>query len=280
MLSELVFDTVVRGHQDAQKAKRPCRCCGTYCSLPHPPGSKSSTNLATSASGQPPKGMTGSSGSGTPTKDTNILLTCPSCARPVASNRCAQHLANCMGIGTGRRGARNAKAKQDQRAASPYIDSPDEPSSSQKSKKKKDSNSNGKRPPSPSLLDTPTKKPKKMKANSVNDLMEIGSTSSSQGASRARKGSTASSIANNLASPSPSMYSSPESADSTDTGGSSHTQPKQAGLPKPVKVKSISGATVTVASAAAIPRGPPGSSKGRIIAAARLHGDADANKDP
>jgi hypothetical protein len=32
MVSELQFDTILKARQDADKAKRPCRCCGTQLS--------------------------------------------------------------------------------------------------------------------------------------------------------------------------------------------------------------------------------------------------------
>jgi len=279
MVSELQFDTVLRARKDADKAKRPCRCCGTYCSLPHTPGA--STSAPTSSNGSTNKTITGvattagSSGSGTPTKDNaNIYLPCPVCKRPFASNRVAAHLANCMGISNGGRRARNAKVKLDDRSASPYVDVSDETmvSGSQKPKsKKKDSNGNGKRPGSPSLLDTP-KKSKKQKVNSMTESMDTASITSSG----LRKSSTASSILDgaingntNFASASPSMYSSPNSTDSTESGGS--TMIGHGSQSKPTKVGKSHSSTTTSATS----RGPPGSSKGRSIAAARLMGEGE-----
>ncbi|KAG8777143.1 hypothetical protein FRC16_004271, partial [Serendipita sp. 398] len=189
MVQEIQFDTVLRARLDAQKAQRQCSRCGTHCLLSHPPGTSTTPQLTNSqpassqTNGTAPKSISGPVGTATPTKDNpNIYLSCPVCKRPFASNRCAAHLATCMGISTGsRRGARNVKAKADERAASPYVDLPDDAtlSGSQKSKsKKKDSNGNGKRPSSPSILDTPTKKSKKQ--STVGDIAEIASLVPSQ----------------------------------------------------------------------------------------------------
>lgn len=279
MVSELQFDTILKARQDADKAKRLCRCCGTHCSLPHTPGASVSVNPSTThlTVGQQPasqnkNSVSSSSGSGTPTKDNgNILLICPVCKRQFASNRIAAHLATCMGISTGsRRGARSAKAKMDERPGSPYVDLPDEVvSGSQKAKsKKKDSNGNGKRPPSPSVIDTPTKKLKKQKIGSFNESADNVSVSSSQPPSSLRKSST-SSIANGFASDSASQYSGEPSPMSTS---SSHSTQGQASAKK-VKAKAPSvSAPITPLAAS---RGPPGSSKGRAIATARLFGEGD-----
>ncbi|KAG9032445.1 hypothetical protein FS842_004086 [Serendipita sp. 407] len=148
MVQEIQFDTVLRARLDAQKAQR-------QCSRSHPPGTSTTPQLTNSqpassqTNGTAPKSISGPVGTATPTKDNpNIYLSCPVCKRSFASNRCAAHLATCMGISTGsRRGARNVKSKADERAASPYVDLPDDAtlSGSQKSKsKKKDSNGNGK----------------------------------------------------------------------------------------------------------------------------------------
>ncbi|PVG02623.1 hypothetical protein CPB86DRAFT_530872 [Serendipita vermifera] len=287
MVAEIQLDIVLRARQDAERVKRPCRCCGQYCSLPHSAddltstrasGTNNGTNALVGSQGKGPGAV--SSGSGTPTKDTtNVYLTCPVCKRQFASNRCAAHLATCMGLSTGsRRGARNAKSKLDDSSNSPYIEPPDEVvvSASQSAKsKKKDSNGNGKRPPSPSVLDTPTKKLKKQKVGSTSEYTDVGSASSSQTPSRLRKSSTASSAANGMASPSPSAYS------SDNTPASSGSSPSTQGQTKPQITKQKQKPAAPVASTpvtSVIARGPPGSSKGRSIAAARLHGEGDGPK--
>ncbi|KAI1797662.1 hypothetical protein LXA43DRAFT_1088744 [Ganoderma leucocontextum] len=187
MLEEILMDVVQDSHKEIARSRVVCDVCHTRCGTVHVP--RSNANATASGSRIPtPTGemRTGDSpsatGANTPVngKDGNVYFECLECKRPVASNRYAPHLANCMGIGNRRGAARNASMKTKlgnelgkagsprlgSEAADAYEGSPKPlPKGKGKAKAKKldDTalNANGKRNASPSV--SPVKNTKKQK---------------------------------------------------------------------------------------------------------------------
>lgn len=141
MIEDIVLDVVLKAHQELARAKAVCSVCHTRCGIVHPSGSSSSSSqaIALSSSRQsPPDGNdnsehNGSQENGTRTplngksSEGGVYFECEVCKRQVASSRYANHLAGCMNIPGGRRGAArgvNAKpryAPETGRSASPYV---------------------------------------------------------------------------------------------------------------------------------------------------------------
>ncbi|OCB85252.1 hypothetical protein A7U60_g7879 [Sanghuangporus baumii] len=116
MLGEVAMDAAIQ----AQKEVRRIHAVSATAPVP-----------GTSRAGSP--GIEGSSQPGTSTPggsaktDGNINLDCVNCQRPIASNRYAQHLATCLGIGTGVKGGKtgvhmNYRTSANNRSGSPYVD--------------------------------------------------------------------------------------------------------------------------------------------------------------
>ncbi|OSX67766.1 hypothetical protein POSPLADRAFT_1051890 [Postia placenta MAD-698-R-SB12] len=196
MLEESLMDVVLESHQAVARSRTICQICHTHCGAIHVPGPSGSASQAGPSSRLPTPseetrgGDTNSpagAGANTPLNGKNggnILLECSNCKRQVASNRYAQHLSECLGLGSSRRGAtRNATSKsklvaEAGRSASPYVaseagnisddgkPSPAKGKSKSKAKKADDAefNLHRKRPGSPST--SPAKKSKKAKTSS------------------------------------------------------------------------------------------------------------------
>ncbi|PBK77064.1 hypothetical protein ARMSODRAFT_948952 [Armillaria solidipes] len=134
MLDEIVMDAAIEAHHDVLKGRSICSTCNTRCNAVHLPGSASSSSQ-TVPSSRPgtPASVDNKHGTGTSTPNgtkldgNTVYLDCVQCSRPIASNRYAPHLANCMGLSTARRSAArtNSKPKQSSdpgRSVSPATD--------------------------------------------------------------------------------------------------------------------------------------------------------------
>ncbi|THH11781.1 hypothetical protein EW145_g418 [Phellinidium pouzarii] len=134
MLGEIVMDTTLQAYKEERRSSSICRVCNTRCGQVHAHSATAPVPGSSRAASPPPINadgfsLTGASTPGGSNKtDGNVNLDCVNCQRPVASNRYAQHLATCLGVGIGvRRGAqRNAvtktKSSANGRSTSPYVD--------------------------------------------------------------------------------------------------------------------------------------------------------------
>lgn len=173
MLEEIVMDTAIQAHKEENRRSKQCKICSTRCGIVHAtsatapvPGSSRAASPPATHDGSQTGNGNGNSGTN---KDGNINLDCISCQRPISSNRYAQHLAQCLGVGAGVRrvAQRTAKTKDGAtgRSASPYIeDSADDPKTAKsKVKSKVDEEYMGGQKRAGSQSTSPSKKQKKGK---------------------------------------------------------------------------------------------------------------------
>ncbi|EJD04322.1 uncharacterized protein FOMMEDRAFT_19579 [Fomitiporia mediterranea MF3/22] len=131
MMGEIAMDVAIQAQKEERNSLSVCKICGMRCNQVHAlpeaaPAAGSSRAGSPTIDGLPPpdSGTPGSSGK----SDGNINLSCVNCQRLFASNRYAQHLTTCLGVGTGvrRTAQRNAvtktKTNANTRSGSPYVD--------------------------------------------------------------------------------------------------------------------------------------------------------------
>ncbi|KAI5124459.1 hypothetical protein M0805_008343 [Coniferiporia weirii] len=184
MLAEIVMDTALQAHKEERRGKIHAHSA----TAPVPGSSRAASPPSTSADGTSLAGTSTPGGSNK--QDGNVNLDCVNCQRPIASNRYAQHLATCLGVGTGvrRTAQRNAvtktKSSANGRSASPYVDEVnDEPKPVKGKSKAKaksagsyddDANGSQKRPGTPQP--SPSKKQKKGKGPPSSVLPTVSGT--------------------------------------------------------------------------------------------------------